>query len=76
MGVQNNEQKPSASDFLKNNKPEAFATMSGMAPGNNQFNMASFGTMQVGSNNKAEFDLNFMGKKQNVGMSNGGANLI
>ena len=74
MGVQNNQPKLSASDFLKNNKPQAFATMSGVVPGNTQFNMASFGTMQAGS--KAEFDINFMGKKQNVGMSNGGANLI
>lgn len=53
---QNNEPKV-LPDFLKNNKPETFATMGGV--GATGFNMAAFGTMQLNNPQKPTLDYNF-----------------
>lgn len=63
-------------DFLKNNKPDTFATMGGMGA-NGGFNMAAFGTMQMGQQQKTTtLDFNFLGKNPNTSTSNGAGNLI
>jgi len=63
-------------DFLNSNKPDSFATMGG-AGSNGGFNMASFGTMQVNTQQKtANLDFNFLDKKPKDIAANGGGNLI
>jgi hypothetical protein len=70
-----NEPKP-LPDFLKNTKPDSFATMGGMGA-NGGFNMASFGTMQAGNPQKTtNLDLNFFEKKPNNLTGSGAGNLI
>lgn len=65
--------KPPAFDMFSNNKPQTFATMSG--GGNNEFNMANFGTMQA----KPQGDFNFLDSskpKENNTNKSGGSDLI
>jgi hypothetical protein len=63
-------------DFLKNNQPDAFATMGGMGA-NGGFNMASFGTIQMAKQQKTTtLDFNFLDKKPNTSTTNGTGNLI
>lgn len=68
--------KASTADFFKDNKPSAFATMSGAASGGFDFNMASFGTMQANTGKGGQIDFNFMEKKVSGGASSGEGNLI
>ena len=63
-------------DFLKNNKPDTFATMGG-AGNNGGFNMTAFGTMQLNQQQKTTtLDFNFLDKKPNTTTSSGAGNLI
>lgn len=76
QGSQISQQKASNTDFFKDNKPSAFATMSGGVSGGFDFNMASFGTMQANNAKGGQIDFNFMEKKPSGGASSGAGNLI
>jgi hypothetical protein len=68
--------KVSNADFLKDNKPAAFATMSGGASGGFDFMMSSFGTMQANTGKGGQIDFNFMEKKVSGGATSAEGNLI
>lgn len=64
-------------DFLKNSKPDSFATMGGGLGGQGGFNMAAFGTMQASNQQKTTtLDFNFLEKKPTNVTASGAGNLI
>jgi hypothetical protein len=63
-------------DFLKNNKPDTFATIGG-AGTNGGFNMAAFGTIQMNQQQRTTtLDFNFLDKKPSTNTSTAAGNLI
>jgi hypothetical protein len=73
---QPSEPKAPASGMFTNNKPGAFATMSGGAPSGFDFNMSSFGTMQVNPGKNPQAELNFFDAKPAASSNTAGGDLI